>query len=498
MQKNGLIAAILASCAMLGAGCSNAPATIPSSPTTNTSTTTGSTAAVIGELPTSKPNLVTVFDNIGMVPAQLNAYPLIEVTQKEVYLPDHTDELHGQAVRYYHSGDDMYFALTQHGGSMSLLPASGDYPIATGIWYATPQTEGHWKQYLEIKKDDSQEIQNGPFHFWTDGKTVNVLAIDYNGAGSGEGVAKVLTSEDYGRSWYTSHCFYYTSETFPEINAADPKQRLNFGAYLAKKFRDPQVIKFTYNGKTNAFERAQRDKTTGQLEQIAEPSCQNLIVKTNGLTADTFSSSMIADGATAIDLPIVINQTEPVYHVSVEAASTTSAARIIVTRGENKTIQYITIPSSAWSEAWRAKEAPSFLTFRDVNFDGYTDIGLTINGGAKWGAEQYWIFDVKTKKFVTNQLTNDLRKVTHNEIRFDTSTERITTNNFIGPGIYKKTVYGIKNGRLATLEDYEQEPVYENDAPTGQCKLVTKKDVNGRMTEKTETLNRDCDGYMQL
>jgi hypothetical protein len=66
---------------------------------------------------------------------------------------------------------------------MSLLPADKKSTVATGIWYAAPAlTQGHWKQYLDIKKNDSSGvIENNPFHLWMDGKKLNLLVIDYGG-----------------------------------------------------------------------------------------------------------------------------------------------------------------------------------------------------------------------------------------------------------------------------------------------------------------------------
>jgi hypothetical protein len=136
---------------------------------------------------------------------------------------------------------------------------------------------------------------------------------------------------------------------------------------------------------------------------------------------------------------------------------------------------------------------------RDINFDGYTDIGLTVDGEAKWGAEQYWLFDPTTKKFIFNHLTSDLRNIRHNEIKFDTSTQHIITNNFIGAGVYQKTIYGIKNGRIIELEKFEQEPGYTADSqPTGTCTTVTTRLVNDKQQTTREHSDSACVGYNSL
>jgi hypothetical protein len=151
------------------------------------------------------------------------------------------------------------------------------------------------------------------------------------------------------------------------------------------------------------------------------------------------------------------------------------------------------------TEPWFSEELVQRFTARDVNFDGYTDIGVRVAGGAKWGTEQYWVFDPTTKKFISNQLTSDLRNIAHNEIKFDTSNEHIITNNFIGPGVYQKTIYGIKNGRIIELEKFEQEPGYTADSkPTGTCTTITTRLVNGKKQTTREHSDSECTGYNLL
>lgn len=228
--------------------------------------------------------------------------------------------------------------------------------------------------------------------------------------------------------------------------------------------------------------------------------CSTTVTSSTVLTAENFDlCSVIKADPKEFVFTIKVAEREPLYRVHIGYAPTANPpTKLSVEQEGSKVLQNLKVSPELWAESWRTEHAPAAFVLRDINFDGYTDIGLTVDGGAKWGAEYYWVFNPKTKQFITNQLTTDLRKVNHNDITFETSTKHIITNNFIGAGIYKKTVYDIKNGRLITLEDYEQEPVYENDEPSDTCVQTTKKNVNGITKTVRTTTTEACSGYMEL
>jgi hypothetical protein len=51
---------------------------------------------------------------------------------------------------------------------------------------------------------------------------------------------------------------------------------------------------------------------------------------------------------------------------------------------------------------------------RDINFDGYLDIMVLSEHGAKWGSYQYWLFDPISGKFITSELTRQLGEIKAN------------------------------------------------------------------------------------
>lgn len=491
MKKTSISLLVLGALTFAGTGCSTFSPTPSTHPTTTSTLATASTTSSLPSL-----DIFTLNDNRGAIPVQLLNNQIKEIAKPRdiSFDPEHSYQ-ETTAVRFYQSGTAM-FALTQHSGSMSLISHVQDNPSArTGIWYAAPWTNKRWQWYADIGSSDSTGvIKNNPFHLWSEGKRVNLLTIDYGGAGSGEGIAKILSSEDGGATWFISSCFYYSEDLFPEIKNTDHLKRANFASYLNKTMAAKNVKPYVFNAKNGQFEQKQFDKTTGESEFTVVDGCLN-IAPTKAISAEKYNAGMIADGATRVTLPLEISRNEPEYNITIVSASTSTPASVSITRGNNGPTQRLTLPSIPQDTAWRLKNLPTAFVFRDINFDGYADIGFTIDGGAKWGAEQYWLFDPKTKKFITNQLTSDLRAVAHNEIRFDTTTERILTNNFIGAGIYKKTTYAIQNGRLKMTEDYEQQPVYKNDQPTGECSVTTTRAIGTKPKITHETLNEMCPGY---
>jgi len=52
----------------------------------------------------------------------------------------------------------------------------------------------------------------------------------------------------------------------------------------------------------------------------------------------------------------------------------------------------------------------------DVNFDGYLDIAVLRDAGAKWMRRDYYVFDPSSGQFVSNALTADLAQVKSSSI----------------------------------------------------------------------------------
>src|SRR5262249_25651393 len=80
---------------------------------------------------------------------------------------------------------------------------------------------------------------------------------------------------------------------------------------------------------------------------------------------------------------------------------------IEISRGRARSIlQTIEVQSYAVA-SWLTQ---SFMA-QDINFDGYLDIAVLDDHGAKWGSHNYWLFDKRTGHFIMNSLARELRRL---------------------------------------------------------------------------------------
>jgi hypothetical protein len=87
------------------------------------------------------------------------------------------------------------------------------------------------------------------------------------------------------------------------------------------------------------------------------------------------------------------------------------------------------------------------LEKQDINFDGYTDIGVRQHGGAKWGKLFWWLYDPQTELYYRNRLTEELSKLTFARFRADPETHKITIKKYYGTEATEYT-YRIVEGEL--------------------------------------------------
>ena len=138
-----------------------------------------------------------------------------------------------------------------------------------------------------------------------------------------------------------------------------------------------------------------------------------------------------------------------------------------------------------------------FFNATDINFDGYLDIGVIEEGGTKWGAYHYWIFDKNTNTFVENNFTQAFRELNFNQIIFDEKKKQIITNNFCGTLICFKDIYQVQNDKLILLEEYEQEQIYEYDFIVKKCVTTVTRHIDGKSFITTKIDDNYCAGYYE-
>lgn len=233
--------------------------------------------------PTTTESVTTVANNVltihnaeaaaSLIASNLKTDNIREISSSSVK-PTPSEEQKKYFVRYFQLGN-LQLALAQEKSSNAYVDfvAENDNGTLVGMWYAQP-TDTEWKQFLHIRNttDEGIEARNNPFYIWNSKQTLHLLLIDDQGAGSGEGTAKVLDSIDNGQSWWISRCFYYTPEAFPKLTQK-PAVTQNFDTLLNNSLQNKE---FTFNTQTDQFESQQLNKETGQMETVAQEGCSNI------------------------------------------------------------------------------------------------------------------------------------------------------------------------------------------------------------------------------
>lgn len=116
--------------------------------------------------------------------------------------------------------------------------------------------------------------------------------------------------------------------------------------------------------------------------------------------------------------------------------------------GENNSkVQTLSVELDLPDDYWIKRE----LAKQDINFDGYTDIGVHERGGAKWGKIHFWLYDPEAKRFYHNSLTEEISKLTHANFWTDPKTRQIKISKFHGAEI-KEYTYQLVEEHLHLVE----------------------------------------------
>lgn len=122
-----------------------------------------------------------------------------------------------------------------------------------------------------------------------------------------------------------------------------------------------------------------------------------------------------------------------------------------------------------------ATDVIQWFDAKDINFDGYLDLAIPFESGAKWMSFSYWYFDKSKGRFVTSALTDELRQVRANSIELDPQVREIHAWHLGNecPGLHE--IFKIVDGHLVLVKD-------EKYAPGGNgCILSIEKRVDGKM-----------------
>lgn len=122
-------------------------------------------------------------------------------------LPEDISEV--QIKKVFKQGDRYYATVIRQVFWYPLAVPNGGSEIKSGVITAKVGEED-WSWFMEIGAPDVPEgdYRNLPLYLWNDGSNFYVPIADGNGAGSGEGIVKLLKSSDQGQTWQTDSCYY--------------------------------------------------------------------------------------------------------------------------------------------------------------------------------------------------------------------------------------------------------------------------------------------------
>lgn len=179
-------------------------------------------------------------------------------------------------LQKYYLIDGTYYAVYQK--------ANLNYPIVnstsrSGILYAV-EGDSKWKILFEIK--ELARSKNNPVNFWKENGTLFVIIVDADGAGSGEGIAKLFESSDKGKSWKIKKCFYLTFDLFYKTIKNPSEEGVNVTQAIDRYIAlDDSALTEEYklNPQTGEYEFVQFNKNTGEYETLVVDNCQNFELK---------------------------------------------------------------------------------------------------------------------------------------------------------------------------------------------------------------------------
>lgn len=131
---------------------------------------------------------------------------LIKIENPNLETPE--DIYQNQLLKFYKI-DNLLLALAYNKSmnfDLSLLNVETNF---SGILIAN-KNDKKWKKFIEIK--DVKSEKNNLYYVFIKDSKLNLVIIDHNGAGSGEGVMKVFYLSKEDNNWKLENCYYYIPE----------------------------------------------------------------------------------------------------------------------------------------------------------------------------------------------------------------------------------------------------------------------------------------------
>lgn len=129
---------------------------------------------------------------------------------------------------------------------------------------------------------------------------------------------------------------------------------------------------------------------------------------------------------------------------------------------------------------------------KDINFDGYLDIMVVSDHGAKWGSYHQWLFDPESGLFITNRLTQQLDELMANTRDWNPESKTLHLGFLNLDQARIGETYRIDNEGLTLIEIEER--LKDCD---GNFKEVTSKIIDGKRDGKDTLTLEPCNRLTQ-
>lgn len=142
------------------------------------------------------------------------------VYKQQVYIePKYIDNFYEYDGRYFavYFQSNINFPIEKDNGGSGILVAN--------------MADISWGKFIDIV--DTNQADNNPILFWRESGVFYALIVDDRGAGSGDGIAKLVEINESGREFTTLKCFYYSQEDFLTI-VSKYNEDLPLGAAIMK------------------------------------------------------------------------------------------------------------------------------------------------------------------------------------------------------------------------------------------------------------------------
>jgi len=124
---------------------------------------------------------------------------------------------------------------------------------------------------------------------------------------------------------------------------------------------------------------------------------------------------------------------------------------------------------------------------QDVNFDGYSDILIAVDGGSGGESDEYWLFDTTTQQFDNSgYLMNP---------HFNSASKIITSTDYNGASETDIQTYQAVDGKLVFVKEVDMEDVGPDS--NASAFVTVKEPVDGKM-QVVSTSTVDAEELNQL